>query len=230
MRRVWITRAAPGADATASRVRALGWEPVVAPVLQVRFLSPFVDLTGVGALAFTSANGVRAFARQTDRRDPPVFAVGQATAAAAREAGFADVRSAEGDVAALGRAIVAHRSTFSGVILHPGAAEPAGDLRGDLERAGLRARAQALYETAPLVVPEDFLAGLGTLDAMLIHSPKAAARVAEILGEAPARHLAAYGVSAEALAPLKTLAIGPMIAATLPNEDALLSLLADPRA
>jgi len=163
LRRVWITRAAPGAEATAVRVRALGWEPVVAPVLQVRFLSPFVDLTGVGALAFTSANGVRAFARQTDRRDPPVFAVGQATAAAAREAGFADVRSAEGDVAALGRAIVAHRSTFSGVILHPGAAEPAGDLRGDLERAGLRARAQALYETAPLVVPEDFLAGLGTL-------------------------------------------------------------------
>ena len=229
MRRGWITRAAPGADATASRVRALGWEPVVAPVLQVRFLAATVDLTGVGALAFTSANAVRAFARLAERRDLPVFAVGAATAAAAGEASFADVRSADGDVGALGRLIAGNRSAFDGVVLHPGAAELAGDLCGDLERSGVRARAQAIYETASMAVPEDFLAGLETLDAALIHSPRAAARVAEILHGVPARHLAAYGVSADALAPLKTLALGPRIAATLPNEDALLSLLADHR-
>jgi uroporphyrinogen-III synthase len=201
----------------------------MAPVLQVRFLSAAVDLTGVGALAFTSANGVRAFARLTELRNLPVFAVGAATAAAAREAGFAEVRSADGDVAALGRLIAASRSAFDGLVLHPGATVPAGDLCGDLARVGVPARGLAVYETAPLDVPEGFLADLETFQAVLIHSPRAAARVAEILRGASARHLAAYGVSADALAPLETLALGPRTAATLPNEDALLSLLADHR-
>ena len=50
--RVWITRAQPGADATAERVRALGHEAVVAPLLAVRPLSDVeIDLTGVAALA-----------------------------------------------------------------------------------------------------------------------------------------------------------------------------------
>ena len=50
---------------------------------------PFLD--GVQAVLFTSANGVRAFAAATTRRGFRAFAVGDATAAAARAAGFADV-------------------------------------------------------------------------------------------------------------------------------------------
>ena len=48
---VWITRAQPGAAATAERVRALGHEPLVAPLLAVRLLEgAAVDLDGVAAL------------------------------------------------------------------------------------------------------------------------------------------------------------------------------------
>ena len=61
--RIWITRAQPGAEVTAERVRALGHEAIVAPLLAVRVLPDVtVDLAGVSALAFTSANGVRAVA------------------------------------------------------------------------------------------------------------------------------------------------------------------------
>src|SRR5580692_7274271 len=50
--RIWITRAQPGADATAERVRALGHEAVIAPLLAVHALPDVqIDLGGVAVLA-----------------------------------------------------------------------------------------------------------------------------------------------------------------------------------
>ena len=37
--RIWITRAQPGADSTAERVRALGHDAVVAPLLAVEAMT-----------------------------------------------------------------------------------------------------------------------------------------------------------------------------------------------
>ena len=78
--RVWVTRTRPGADATAARLRERGHEPVVAPVLEVRALPSSVHLADIGALAFTSANAVDAFAAlSVEGRTLPVFAVGDAS-------------------------------------------------------------------------------------------------------------------------------------------------------
>src|ERR1700712_4198561 len=77
--KIWITRAQPAAETTAERVRALGHEALVAPLLEVRALEDVeIDLAGVAALAFTSANGVRAFADLSAERQIRVFAVGGA--------------------------------------------------------------------------------------------------------------------------------------------------------
>jgi uroporphyrinogen-III synthase len=130
--KIWITRAEPGASRTAARLKALGRDPLVAPLLEVHPLAVSIDLDGVGALAFTSANGVRAFAALSEDRGLPVFAVGGATAEAARAAAFTSVTSAEGDVAALAQTIVANRDRFAGLVLAPGPREPAGDLVGAL--------------------------------------------------------------------------------------------------
>ena len=74
-RRIWITRTEPGASATGARVRALGHEPLIAPLLAVQPLSDVViDLAGVSTLAFTSANGVRAFVAASAARAFQVFA------------------------------------------------------------------------------------------------------------------------------------------------------------
>ena len=133
-KRIWITRAQPGADATAERVRVLGHEPVVAPLLAVKVLPDAqVDLSGVAALAFTSANGVRAFADLSGERAMRVFAVGSATAEAAKAAGFKRVLSADGDVNALAIGISHRKNELIGEVLHPGALEPAGDLVSALE-------------------------------------------------------------------------------------------------
>lgn len=225
MRRIWITRAAPGAESTAKRVRDLGFEAIVAPVLKLRDLPGRIDLAGVGALAFTSANAVRAFAARSSRRDLPVFAVGGATAGAAELAGFAEVVSADGDVAALARLIAGRVSAPGSVVLHPGAAEPAGDMTCVLEDAGIEVRAVTLYETVAAEVPAAILDGLGAIEGMLVHSPKAGRRLAEILKFRSAPQLTAYCLSPEVCTPLESLDIGRVIAAPLPTEDALLSLM-----
>lgn len=226
MKRVWITRAQPGAEATAGRVAALGFEPVVAPVLAVRELPARIDLTGVGALAFTSANAVRAFAGRCETRELPVFAVGTATAAAAEEAGFGQIASANGDVADLARLIARRAADLTGILLHPAAAEPAGDLTGALKSAGVEARALALYETVPVEVPKSVLDALGTIDVVLVHSPKAARHLAAALARWPVAHMTAYALSPEVCAPLAGVGLAQTITAPLPTEDALLSLLA----
>ena len=224
--RIWITRAQPGADATAERVRALGHEGVIAPLLVVRALPDVqIDLSGVAALAFTSANGVRAFADISAERALRVFAVGAATAQAARSAGFKLVLSADGDVEALAEGIGQRRGELRGLVLNPSAAEPAGDLVGALDRQGVAARRVVLYETAPLTLEDETVAQLVTCDAVLLHSPRAAQVLAALLKTHPAPKLRALGLSKAVLRPLMRAKVGPRVFPSMPLEGALLNLI-----
>jgi uroporphyrinogen-III synthase len=226
--KVWVTRAEPGAGETADRLIERGHEPLVAPLLIVRPLveaSP--DLGGIGALAFTSANGVRAFAELAPRRDLPVFAVGEATAAAARQAGFADIHIGSGDVAALATAILARRDTLQGAVLHASAAEPAGDLAGALEAAGVAFRSAALYHTTVSDSPgPDLLARLAGAEAVLLHSPKAARTLSSLCATAlDLKGAYLLGLSPACLAPLADVPAAGRLSPKAPNEADLLALL-----
>lgn len=227
--RVWITRASPGAEATAARLSTLGFSPLIDPLLEVRDLPWTVDLAGVGALAFTSRNGVAAFARASQARGLPVFAVGAATADLAAEAGFSRIESADGDVAALAELIAARREAFVGAVLHPAAAEPAGDLVSPLVRVGIQARAVAVYESVIRAPAAETLAALSDLHAVLLHSPKAAQALAAVLTRRPAPGLRALCLSPAVAAPLAALSadgrLGPVAAAPRPRETALFELL-----
>ena len=224
--KIWITRAQPGAEATAARVRALGHAPFVAPLLAVRMVEdPQIDLAGVKALAFTSANGLRAFAQACADRSLQVFAVGAATAQAAREVGFRRVLSADGDVAALAEGIAARRSEIGGAVLHPGAAELAGDLAGALARAGVEVRALTLYDTAPTALGPDQVAGLGEVDVALVHSAKGAQALAAVLAVHPQPRLKVLGLSKAVLAPLAGIPLAGLTSAPFPLEAALLNLI-----
>lgn len=224
--KVWITRAEPGARATAERVAALGHEPVVAPLLKIEPVeAPEIDLRGVAALAFTSANGVRAFAQTEPTRDLKVFAVGAGTGAAAKAAGFKQVLSADGDVKALADRIAARGREIQGAVLHPGAAEPAGDLVGDLTAAGVEARGVALYDSVEVTPDEDFLAALAELDVVLVHSPKAAKALAGALRKREAGHLRVLCLSPAVSKPLARAKVGEVVRAPFPIEAALLNLI-----
>ncbi|OJU10784.1 MAG: hypothetical protein BGN86_15705 [Caulobacterales bacterium 68-7] len=219
---VWITRAEPGASATAKRVEALGYRALVSPLLEIEPLATPVELSGVGALAFTSANGVRTFAAASAVRELFVYAVGDRTADEARTAGFTKVESASGDVEALA-ALIAERQP-RGVVLHPGTSEPAGDLVSALEEAGLRAKRLVLYRSVD-AEPTAALTAWERLAAVLIHSPRAARALERLMAARPAPHLHALTISPAAAEPLKHLDFQSVATAPLPNEAALLNLL-----
>lgn len=227
--RVWVTRASPGAHATAERLRALGFEPAVAPLLEVRAIaSGPIDLTGIAALAFTSANGVAAFAARSVERVLPVFTVGAATAEAARSVGFASVVSADGDVEVLAPVIAAH-GLSAGAVLHPGPAEPAGDLCAALAKLGVRATRAVVYETVIRPLESAEVARITGVDAVLLHSPKAARALADWLGGVPARRPVAVCLSANVAAPVANAGLAVVLVAAEPTEAALLETLVEAR-
>lgn len=219
--RVWVTRAEPGAAATAGRLRDLGLDPLTDPVLEVRPLEASIDLAGVDALAFTSANAVRAFADRWAERAHPVFAVGEASAAAARLAGFRQVDTADGDVQALARRIAEARP---GLVLNPAAAEPAADLVALLAERGVEARSVALYETVDRD-PATALARLGEINWVLVHSPKAGRRLARLLDPKVLAKLRFVGISEAAGRALAEAGAQNLCFATFPDEAAMLKLI-----
>ncbi len=221
--RVWVTRAQPAAEATAERLRTLGHDPLVAPLLEVRPLAGIrLDLAEVGALAFTSANAVSCFAALTKVRNLPVYAVGEATARALRTAGFAAILAGDGDVHAL-----AHRITQEGapdgVVLHPGAAEPAADLAAILTAMGVSARNLPVYRTEAVAALPAAVAE--PPEAVLLHSPKAARILAALIPSHWPLAMAAFGLSPACGAPLEGLGFRKLEAARFPTEAALLTLL-----
>ncbi len=215
--RVWVTRARPGADRTAERLRAMGLDPVVQPLLTVQPLFPALpDLDRFGALVFTSLNGVAAFAALTPRRDHPVFAVGDATAQAARDVGFTDIRSAAGDLEDLTRLLA---EAAPGPLLALAAETPAGDMIQSLRRAGGRQSVEILtvYRTVQTGAPAPT-----PIDAVLIHSPRAAV---ELTAHADlSADVVIACISPAAAAPLQ--AVGRACAVSpRPNETDLLATL-----
>ncbi|WGM32570.1 uroporphyrinogen-III synthase [Brevundimonas sp. NIBR11] len=220
IRTVWITRAQPGADQTAERLSALGLSPLAAPVLTLHPLDVRPDTEDFGALAFTSRNAVTLFAERSGDRNLPVFAVGDATAAAARKVGFTRVRSADGDLGALAGLL---RTEATGLtVLHPSAAEPAGDLAalvGDMARV----MSVAVYETrdSGTDLPQ-------TWDVVLIHSPRAARALAGRLSPDVARGRIAVAISPAAAAPLAGLPFAEVRIADTPTETSLLATLGKP--
>lgn len=225
--RVWVTRASPGAERTADRLRAAGHSPLLSPVMRVKQLPAALDLEGVAAIAFTSANGVEAFAVRSPDRDLKVFAVGDATAQAARDAGFTEVVSAHGDVGTLGKLIASAGLAEGAVVLHPGGRDLAGDLPG-AAGPGVSIRQVALYETLARA-PSEALAVMDAdgIDAVLLHSSKAARRVAAVA--APWREGRAwYFALSEAVAqPLRDAGFEKVRWAPFPDEAALLKLLSE---
>jgi uroporphyrinogen-III synthase len=94
---VLVTRTQPGASITAERLSSLGFAPILAPLLEVQPI-PAPNLppaTEVQAILVTSGHALPPLA--TDYTDPPLFAVGDATADRARRQGFSRVWSADGN-------------------------------------------------------------------------------------------------------------------------------------
>src|SRR5687768_7761156 len=126
--RVLVTRPLEEARQFAERLSAFGIEAVLTPLLSIEFLDAALPpLAGVQAFIATSANGVRALAARTAERALPLYAVGDATARAAQDAGFTTVSSAAGDSHDLAALLQRQLDPAHGRLLHVSGAETGGD-------------------------------------------------------------------------------------------------------
>lgn len=226
--RVLLTRPLEESRALAEVLEAEGIECLIWPLTRiVPVVREFRLPPTVQGLLFTSANGVRALAALTGRRDLPALCVGGATAEAARKAGYLNCFSAEGDARAL--ADLARRSGIAG-FLHARGRDAAGDLKGWLAESGQRVTEAVLYEaqeTGPAPAPVAAALARGTVDLVTVWSRRNGAILARRLPEAGAAlgATALLAVSAAAAEPLAGCGFGRTIVAGAPDGAAMLAAI-----
>jgi len=209
MRRLLVLRPEPGASETVSRARVLGLEAISIPLFAVEPLGWTVPDGEFDALLMTSANAVRHGGTQLEvLRTLAVHAVGEATAAAARQAGLTVTTVGDAGVEELLTRIDPNIR-----LLH---------LCGEDRRGPSDARqsitAVPVYRSVALERPQ--LAEVEDA-VVLVHSPRAAQRFAELVRDRGRIRVAAISAAAAAAA-------GPGWAAVeiaaKPSDEALLAL------
>jgi uroporphyrinogen-III synthase len=155
---VLVTRPHPEGEATAEALRARGFEVLLAPMLRFEPV-PFHDddEARYDAVIVTSANALRAIAGELDGHrilKLPLFAVGEHTAASARDAGFAKVTSAKGDADALRKLLLAgvkaKQLKKSATLLYLAGADLARDLAAELTGKGFTVITHTTYRMVPV--------------------------------------------------------------------------------
>lgn len=175
---VWVTRTQPGADATAKKLTALGFTPIIAPLLHI---SPPEDMpippVSDDVLIFTSKNALHAFRDLTDRRHWPVITVGDGTAEIARQIGFQDVRSAAGTSTDIIRFIQSNYG-YDRHFYHAAGNHVRGAIIETLREKGYKAERQTLYISTPTLQNAEFHPS--QVDFILLFSPLAAYTLAQM--------------------------------------------------
>jgi uroporphyrinogen-III synthase len=214
---VLVLRPEPGASATADRARRHGLDPVVAPLFTVCPLAwRMPEAAGFDAVLLTSANAARQGGPQLRPfLELPCHAVGEATADAARAAGFRDVRAGAADGAA------ALAEVEGGRVLHFCGREHVA-----LERPGVAVERRAVYAADAVdVLPPEAAEALGRGAAALIHSPRAGALFARLVdGAGPARGSVAIAALSGAAAMAAGTGWRSVRWAERPSDEALLEL------
>lgn len=232
---VLVTRPRGEAESFAAALASRGHDAVLAPLLDIVLdEAARVDLGGVRAVLFTSANGVRAWARIGAPCESEAFCVGDATAQAARDAGFPLVHSAGGDVAALAELVRSKLSPADGALLHAAGSALAGDLAGDLGKDGYEVRRVQLYrQDVATTLPFAAVQALrdGRIDAITFFSPRTAetfvrlAKQADLLDVLAGTHAVGLSQAALDVAREEGAAWKSARAASEPTEPALLDAL-----
>ena len=154
---VLVTRPHPDDEATAGALRARGFEVLQAPMLRFEPV-PFHDDADAryGAIIVTSANALRAIAPHlagSRLLKLPLFAVGEHTASAARDAGFGEVLTARGDAAALRELVLgcvkSKQLKKASTLLYLAGADLARDLAGELGEKGFTVVTHTTYRMIP---------------------------------------------------------------------------------
>ena len=212
MRSLLVLRPEPGASATVERARERGLDAAAVPLFEIEPLDWQVhDPAAFDALLLTSANAVRCSGDQLKQlRGLPVYAVGDATGEAARDAGFSVAAVGDADVDRLLGSIEPGLK-----LLHL-----CGEDRREPSAAKQEIKAVPVYRARAVAQPD-----LGKTDGAvaLIHSPRAGRRFAEL---ADSRGVISIAAISRAAAEAVGDGWESVDVADFPNDDALLALAA----
>jgi uroporphyrinogen-III synthase len=230
--RFLVTRPRDDAEAFAQTLRARGHVAIVAPVMELRVMTAApIALEGVQAVLVTSANGVRALAAGTKRRDVTLYAVGPQTAEAARDAGLLSSSAPKVILRLWSRRLASWTRPGKRCYTQP------GRRRQDVKAAGPQARGfkietAVLYEAVPVAkLPAETEEALrdGTVDGVFLFSPRSARIFAALAGDAglaaQCAKLIACCISAATAEALNPLSFARVVVAGSPNQDAMLNLV-----
>lgn len=212
MTRLLVLRPEPGASATVERARKRGFESTAVPLFNVEPVSwsaPQVE--HFDGLLLTSANAIRHGGEQLRAlRALKVYSVGKQTALEAQEAGFI--------IAATGEAGVDELLASIGPDLH--LLHLCGADRREPKQTGQQITELVVYRSTPIAAP-DLSAARGAI--VLIHSPRAAKRFAELVTDRETISIAAISEAAASAAGDGWKAVE---AAERPGDEGLLALAA----
>lgn len=197
-----LTRPAAQSARFAAELAAMGAqaEVVISPLMEIVEEGGPIDLSGVAALVFTSANGVRAFLHHSDRRDLPAYCVGRRTTEVAADGGLRAI-SADGDLSDLTGLL--RDACLAGPVLHLHGEHVSGDLAALLGDGGPVVRSRIAYRQVARPLTEQARALLAGPRPVL--APVFSRRTADLLLQGlPAPH-----------APLTLVAISPAVAEVL---------------
>ncbi len=228
---VLITRPEPGASETAARVAALGYQPIGARLFEIRTLrAPLPPSGRLQAILATSGNAIPGL--PASHRHLPFYAVGDATAARARTAGFVQVVSADGDATALASLVARRCDRHAGPLLLASGRGQGDALAADLRAHGFSVFRRAVYITRPVadlprIARDAFTAG--RLIAALFFSAETARQCVRLLQAArlheAVRSVDALAIGQPAAVALQALPWRRILVASQPNQDAMLALL-----
>ena len=210
-----VLRPEPGASATVTTARAMGLDAIAAPLFAIRPIGWSLPDRLPGAVLLTSANAVRhGGTNLAALAHLPVYAVGTATAEAARQAGFARIVAGNGDAETI---LALARRDGTASLLHL-----AGREHRDVVPHDIRIDRRIVYAAEAVdTLPEAARAVLPDAVAML-HSPRAARLFASLVDPA--------GIALAAISPATLAAAGPgwhlAEAADVPTDASLLAVAA----
>lgn len=184
-KRVLVLRPAPGDAGTVARAEAISFVATAAPLFAITPVAWVPSDDAHDALMLTSANALRHAGEALTRHHRlPAYTVGAATAAAARDAGFADIRVGTSDAAAL---LAQMAADGIGRPLHL-----AGREHRDAGHPGLTITRRIVYATDPVgELPEAARTALADGAIALLHSPRAAVLFASLITDPSTIRIAA---------------------------------------
>lgn len=225
---VWITRTLPSAQESVLAWQAAGFKAIAQPLLEIA-KAPAAPKppSPESMLVFTSKNGVFAFQGYGFAPQNKVITVGDATARAARLAGFKNVISAQGmsdDVTALIRETI----SLNTPIIHCGGRHLRGAIVEDLQAAGYAARRDLYYQTTPVKTWPDI--DYSALSHIAFYSPLAAQTFYHLMKQDMAGNasldihaLSFMSISLAVDAALEDLTPAQRLIAQAPNEASMLA-------